>query len=501
MIKVQQLVMILFISLILFPFTVKGNTEWTEKKVVIAGKVLNYARHQDHKTIRVIFNDLFSREKSYTATIKEDGTFNIGVLLLYEQDFQLDYGRLTTLFCSPGDSLYLEIDGDIWNNKSPDRKSNVQVKGGTATKTNQDIIKFLDELPNEKYIYNNYRNAFKSKTPEAFTEYILERDKEYHAYLKAFTKENKTNKIFQNWAEDRLKYQSWHDLLRYTWVHPHYNNIKKESFKIPSSYFSFLDKYDMNDTQILSRAHVNFLHELYMYAPRRKRISGGKGNQEISVNKSDQVKEIVQNIKQNSSGFTQQFLYAHFLLDLLQAQFLPGFEEAYDASLITNTYFKNIIQIELANLKVYLANQDTKGANLVDIESNITSGLIKSLLAKYKGKVIYIDFWGPWCGPCLEEMPYSKELQQYFHDKDVVFLFLAYRTTDAAWKATIANMQLTGEHLKLTDDQFNVFAAEFNISGAPHYTLVNKKGNVVLKAAPRPSDKENLKNAIEMMLK
>ena len=62
-------------------------------------------------------------------------------------------------------------------------------------------------------------------------------------------------------------------------------------------------------------------------------------------------------------------------------------------------------------------------------------------------------------------------------------------------------MKLTGEHLNLTNDQFNVFAAEFNIVSAPHYTLINKKGDVVLKAAARPSDKETLTKAIDNLLK
>ena len=44
-------------------------------------------------------------------------------------------------------------------------------------------------------------------------------------------------------------------------------------------------------------------------------------------------------------------------------------------------------------------------------------------LKSFKGKVIFLNFWATWCGPCKEEMPSMEALQQRFKDKD--FLFLA----------------------------------------------------------------------------
>jgi thiol-disulfide isomerase/thioredoxin len=44
-------------------------------------------------------------------------------------------------------------------------------------------------------------------------------------------------------------------------------------------------------------------------------------------------------------------------------------------------------------------------------------------LKSFKGKVIFLNFWATWCGPCKEEMPSMEVLQQQFKDKD--FLFLA----------------------------------------------------------------------------
>jgi thioredoxin-related protein len=52
----------------------------------------------------------------------------------------------------------------------------------------------------------------------------------------------------------------------------------------------------------------------------------------------------------------------------------------------------------------------------------------------------------------------------------------------------------------LTEDQFKVLAAEFGISGIPHYVLIDKKGNIVSKSAARPSQKELLIKFINNIL-
>ncbi len=49
----------------------------------------------------------------------------------------------------------------------------------------------------------------------------------------------------------------------------------------------------------------------------------------------------------------------------------------------------------------------------------------KSELNNFKGKVIFLNFWATWCGPCKEEMPSMETLYQQFKEKDFVFLSIS----------------------------------------------------------------------------
>ena len=266
--------------------------------------------------------------------------------------------------------------------------------------------------------------------------------------------------------------------------------------------FSFLGDYDMNDNKLFSRTHIDFLHEFSMYSSRNPKDSLIKMRVALKEKRTVVAVDIIKNmIRTNASGFTSDLFITKFYLDILNGQQIDIFNAVYDSSYTTQPYFLNIINEEYANLKKFLSNKNTDGAKLTSLKTSITTQLIDSIAAKYKNKVIYIDFWAPWCGPCMNEMPFTKEIQEYFKNEKVVFLFLASRCKEDSWKSTIVNKKLTGEHILLTDDQFNILSSILGINGIPHYSLIDKRGNINLKNAPRPSDKIELKNEIEKLLK
>jgi len=121
------------------------------------------------------------------------------------------------------------------------------------------------------------------------------------------------------------------------------------------------------------------------------------------------------------------------------------------------------------------------------------------VLAKYHGKVIYLDFWASWCGPCKREMPHSQELQEAFHNKDVVFIYFSSDKTAGPWVAAMDKLNLTGEHYRASYDVKMDYAARLNLRFIPRYVLIDKKGNIANDNAKRPSDPNVVKD-IESLL-
>jgi thiol-disulfide isomerase/thioredoxin len=112
------------------------------------------------------------------------------------------------------------------------------------------------------------------------------------------------------------------------------------------------------------------------------------------------------------------------------------------------------------------------------------------LIAQFKGKVVYIDFWASWCGPCIMEMPYSEKLHEKFAEKEIVFLYISLDKDAAAWQKGLKRVKNKGYHFLPSSPVAAQIAKDFNISSIPRYMIADKSGKIVVKDAPRPSNEK-----------
>ena len=184
----------------------------------------------------------------------------------------------------------------------------------------------------------------------------------------------------------------------------------------------------------------------------------------------------------------------------------------YSFGMMQKKFFENLKDFDQKMEKLYFNDADRRlfknnvaqyfalspGMPAPDLALPDSSGNIVRL-SDFKGKVVYLDFWGTWCYPCIEDIPDALELQKKFRDKPVVFLYVSLEYNEeqiANWKRFIAGNDprfanfvdfkpFPGVHL-VAEKQFgNKVIKPYKIDFTPTYVLIDKDGNLVSARAER----------------
>ncbi|MFN7689130.1 MAG: TlpA family protein disulfide reductase [Sphingobacteriales bacterium] len=107
-------------------------------------------------------------------------------------------------------------------------------------------------------------------------------------------------------------------------------------------------------------------------------------------------------------------------------------------------------------------------------------------LERYKGKVIYVDFWATWCGPCIKEFKYLDELKAKFTDSNIVFLSISVDENKDRWKEFMQKVSDAKHHGIVSWDQIR----DYNLAAIPRVIIIDKDFKLAAIHGPLPSSKE-----------
>jgi thiol-disulfide isomerase/thioredoxin len=167
--------------------------------------------------------------------------------------------------------------------------------------------------------------------------------------------------------------------------------------------------------------------------------------------------------------------------------------------LFTSDVLKSVLEQEKNNKYSYLLDlpvasffKSQNGEQAYNFTAEDISGNV-FLLEDFKGKVVYIDVWATWCGPCISHRPNVIELAKHYQDNDKVeILMISVDSDQEKWSNFLKEEgQVDGLNLFIENGMRSKFGDSYNIKSIPRYILIGRDGKIIHSNMAEPSIKSN----------
>ncbi|MCB0852450.1 MAG: TlpA family protein disulfide reductase [Bacteroidetes bacterium] len=427
-------------------------------------------------------NLLANQPVFYQADLEEDGSFSVNFELEKPIPITMRHGRETTaMYVYPGDLISLSL-----NPKNFDETIKYEGQGKGVAASNFLAAQFL-EFENA-LISDSEENIMKTMKAEEFLVAMDNLQQRKQDFLAKYMKENGLSKDFAEYYRSSESYKWANDLMNYKPYHAFYNKIEEEEVEIPDGYYSFLTKMEItNNKAITWSEYVSFVKNYLDYK---------------TSNTTDGLSDEGEVTAMDKYNLAQKYLFdeprilitAMIIKDALEYGNPLEIEDAYSAFVSTyaKTEYATLLKPIFKEAMRLAPGQPAPDIQLVDINGENVE------LRDFRGKVVYLDFWASWCGPCRAQMPYAKELKEEYKGQDVVFLYVSIDDDEEAWRKAVEEENLKG--VLLFSQGFRSETPQaYGVKAIPNYFLINRNGTIALSNPDRPSGKNVRKQINEAL--
>lgn len=149
---------------------------------------------------------------------------------------------------------------------------------------------------------------------------------------------------------------------------------------------------------------------------------------------------------------------------------------------LTSPEFREKEIIKQVEARFKLEENSAVGQSFIDVKGLTPAGK-EIALSDYagKGKVVLIDFWASWCGPCIKEMPTVVEAYNKYRSKGFEIVGISLDDSKDKWVGAIKTLGMTWPQMSDLKGWGSELSAPYAVQSIPHTILLDKDGKVIAK--------------------
>ncbi len=463
----------------------------TEKETVITGKIIGNADKL-----------IYSNPNEGTCFAGFRDTINTDENGAFELKFKLKQASFICLWTSEkSKDLKLLLECGKNYHIIVDVENGVEISGD-----NQEGQQLYSSLPNPSFISMQNRSLQKEKSSMVIRDKILEMKNKELGQFQKLLNENKISKSFFDLIkidrdcyyaslESRILQIKMYDFIPNEdekYILNNGDNLlenleqiyaqyppDKNSFLISSFWPEYI-KYFITDYKTLFQKefdmeefmelHQNGLLNTFFINESKKHLTG-----------------------ESLEFFQASYLFQESIQDKFEKELISLFKQ-FEKDYPNSEYSKYIKSHIDKIIDYYEKNEPDHEDDISFIEQFENKNSLKEIIEPLEGKMIYIDVWATWCGPCKKEFEHSKALKKILREKNTQMLYISIDTDekDLQWREMIKHYNLEGKHLRANENlnqELRVLYDEKSVSiSIPWYILIDEKGKILKKHAKRPSE-------------
>ena len=438
--------------------------QYNNPPIVFSAKVDN--PNSDSLSIIKLFKD----ETLQTIHLDSNNTGQKSFYLPMAYYSLFDGNESTQIFLKPGYKLHLYLNAKEFD-------ESIKYTGKGAAENNYLAQKTLLEEKLGKLVYYGYYAALNEK------DFLHLVDSIYNLQLNLFNKYGKDfDKDFKYIELHSLKIDRLSKIKDFEGMHRYVTG--DTSFAVSDTFpkvFDNINEY-LNNERLLIMPFFNNFIESYVTS-----ILSSIYRKDKTIDYYNVFLDILDTTV--SSDKIKERLASDFIKYKFKK--VKDYEAAYKKLLKLDKNKEDVKQLNeiYEKVKKIQNGQVSPSFELYDIDSNLVK------LSDFRGKLVYIDVWAPWCLPCRKSIPYFEELKEEYKDKDVAFVSICRLYQRDKWAKTVKLSELTG--VQLFAPEPNQFISDYMIDGVPYYILIDKEGKILEKSAPRPENTKEIKKLLD----